>query len=119
MTGQEKITKLTLDEMIRRAEQVKEAKSKNNTKELYIESLDGTIVLSKPTRSQVADALDMGSSESDAYLIYECVKEPSLKVRNCRRHMVVLSHLTSWTRYLNRENLQTSQKSVGVCRIFR
>lgn len=79
MTGQEKITKLTLDEMIRRAEQVKEAKSKNNTKELYIESLDGTIVLSKPTRSQVADALDMGSSESDAYLIYECVKEPSLK----------------------------------------
>ena len=34
MTGQEKHTRLTLDEMIRRSEQVKEAKSKNKTKEL-------------------------------------------------------------------------------------
>ena len=34
MTGQEKHTRLTLDEMIRRSEQVKEAKNKNKTKEL-------------------------------------------------------------------------------------
>ena len=51
MTGQEKHTRLTLDEMIRRSEQVKEAKSKNKTKELYVESLDGTITITKPTRS--------------------------------------------------------------------
>ena len=45
MTGQEKHTRLTLDEMIRRSEQVKEAKNKNKTKELYVESLDGTITI--------------------------------------------------------------------------
>ena len=49
MTGQEKHTRLTLDEMIRRSEQVKEAKSKNKTKELYVESLGGTITITKPT----------------------------------------------------------------------
>ncbi len=82
MTGQEKMTKLTLDEMIRRAEQLKEAKSKNNTKELYVESLGGTVTISKPTRNQVADAFKMESNEADAYLVYECMKEPSLKSKN-------------------------------------
>ena len=74
MTGQEKHTRLTLDEMIRRSEQVKEAKSKNKTKELYVESLDGTITITKPTRNQVNDAMNMDaySGESDAYLVYEC-----------------------------------------------
>ena len=81
MTGQEKHTRLTLDEMIRRSEQVKEAKSKNKTKELYVESLDGTITITKPTRNQVNDAMNMDASsgESDAYLVYECVTEPPLK----------------------------------------
>ena len=36
MTGQEKHTRLTLDEMVRRAEQVKESKNQNKTKELYV-----------------------------------------------------------------------------------
>ena len=68
MTGQEKHTRLTLDEMIRRSEQVKEAKNKNKTKELYVESLDGTITITKPTRNQVNDAMNMDASsgESDA-----------------------------------------------------
>ena len=81
MTGQEKHTRLTLDEMIRRSEQAKEAKSKNKTKELYVESLDGTITITKPTRNQVTDAMNMDASsgESDAYLVYECVTEPPLK----------------------------------------
>ena len=81
MTGQEKHTRLTLDEMIRRSEQVKEAKSKNKTKELYVESLGGTITITKPTRNQVNDAMNMDaySGESDAYLVYECVTEPPLK----------------------------------------
>ena len=81
MTGQEKHTRLTLDEMIRRSEQVKEAKNKNKTKELYVESLDGTITITKPTRNQVNDAMNMDASsgESDAYLVYECVTEPPLK----------------------------------------
>ena len=81
MTGQEKHTRLTLDEMIRRSEQVKEAKNKNKTKELYVESLDGTITITKPTRNQVNDAMNMDaySGESDAYLVYECVTEPPLK----------------------------------------
>ena len=73
MTGQEKHTRLTLDEMIRRSEQVKEAKNKNKTKELYVESLDGTITITKPTRNQVNDAMNMDASsgESDAYQVYE------------------------------------------------
>ena len=81
MTGQEKHTRLTLDEMIRRSEQVKEAKNKNKTKELYVESLDGTITITKPTINQVNDAMNMDASsgESDAYLVYECVTEPPLK----------------------------------------
>ena len=73
MTGQEKHTRLTLDEMIRRSEQVKEAKNKNKTKELYVESLDGTITITKPMN------MDAYSGESDAYLVYECVTEPPLK----------------------------------------
>ena len=62
MTGREKHTRLTLDEMIRRSEQVKEAKSKNKTKELYVESLDGTITITKPTRNQVNDAMNMDAT---------------------------------------------------------
>ena len=66
MTGQEKHTRLTLDEMIRRSEQAKEAKSKNKTKELYVESLDGTITITKPTRNQVNDAMNMDAMEQSA-----------------------------------------------------
>ena len=62
MTGQEKYTRLTLDEMVRRAEQIKEAKNKNKTKEMYVSRLDGTIVISKPTRNQVSDVRNFDGS---------------------------------------------------------
>lgn len=79
MTEQEKHTRLTLDEMMKRAEQIKEAKEKNKTKELYIERLDATIVIKKPSRNQIADIQSLEASEADAYLVYECVSEPLLK----------------------------------------
>ena len=39
MTGQEKHTRLTLDEMIRRSEQVKEAKNKNKQRNCTLKAL--------------------------------------------------------------------------------
>lgn len=85
MTEQEKYTRLTLDEMMKRAEQVKEAKTKNATKELYVERLGGTIVIKKPSRNLIADTQSVETSEADAFLVYECVSEPPLKSKELQK----------------------------------
>ncbi len=75
----EKYTKLTLDEMIRRKEQVMAAKKKPAKRELYIESLDGVITIAEQPRSVFADIQEMSASEADAYAILQGVVEPDLK----------------------------------------
>lgn len=74
-------TKLTLDELIRRKMQIQEAKRQRKTKELYIESLDGTITLTEPTKELMVDVTNMdGDSYSiNKYVVYNCVSEPCLK----------------------------------------
>ncbi|MEW8957784.1 MAG: phage portal protein [Moorella sp. (in: firmicutes)] len=71
------MAQVKLSDLIAQAEKRKEQKKVR--KQLYIKSLDGEITVEKPSRALCLDALDMGSNEGDAYLVYECVVEPSLK----------------------------------------
>lgn len=75
----DKKTKITLDELIRRKEQMLATKKQKKTCELYVESLDGVITVTEPDRSLVNDCRNMKSGEGDPYLLYQCVVEPDLK----------------------------------------
>ena len=70
-------TKITLKELLRRKEQMLESKKTPKTKELYVKSLDGTITVEGPTSALAKDAQEM--EQGDAYLVFECVKDPCLK----------------------------------------
>lgn len=73
-------TKLTLDELIRRKMQIQEAKRQRKTKELYIESLDGTITLTEPSREVLSDASQIEDAYAvNRYVVYNCVTSPNLK----------------------------------------
>ncbi len=75
-----KKTKLTLDELLRRKEQIMEAKKTKRTKELYISSLDASIIIEEPEAAVCRDARDMeDSDEGDVYICYNSIKEPNLK----------------------------------------
>jgi len=70
--------KVTLDELIKNA--LEKKKGGRKTKKRFVQSLNGCIGIEKPDRKLCLDALDMDdSAEADAYLVYECVIEPSLK----------------------------------------
>ena len=66
-----KNTKITLEELIRRKEQMLESKKKPKTETLYIKSLDGTITIESPTAAMAREAQDM--ENGDAYMVYSCV----------------------------------------------
>ena len=70
-------TKITLKELLRRKEQMLEAKKIPKTKELYINSLGGTITVEGPTSALAKDAQEMDNG--DVYLVYQCVTDPCLK----------------------------------------
>jgi hypothetical protein len=72
-----KQTKITLQELLKRKEQMIEAKKQPKTAELFIKSLGGTITIEAPTAALARDAQEMDSG--DAYLVYQCVTEPCLK----------------------------------------
>ena len=72
-------TKITLQELISRKEQMLESKRKPKTATLYIRSLDGTITIESPTAELARDAQEMDNG--DAYMVYSCVIEPCLKSR--------------------------------------
>lgn len=73
-------TKITLDVLLARKEQAKEDKRKHATRELYVESLDGTITIKAPTRAILSDARNTDDDTlADRYLVYQCVVEPNLK----------------------------------------
>ena len=75
-----KDTKITLDLLLARKEQSKEDKNKKNRRELYIPSLDGTIIVKPPTRATLSEAKDSDDDAlADRYLVYECIVEPDLK----------------------------------------
>ena len=74
-----KTTKITLEELIRRKEQMLERKKKPKTLTLYIKSLDGTITIESPTAALARESQDMDNG--DSYMVYSCVTEPCLKSR--------------------------------------
>jgi len=80
MTKQKKIT---LQELIRRKEQMLEAKKTPKKAELYIKSLDGVITIEAPTSALARDAQDMEAG--DNFLVYQCVVDPCLKSKELQK----------------------------------
>lgn len=68
--------KVTITKLIAEADKLKN--KRKETKELYVKSLGGTILIEEPKQSLCLDALDMGPG-GDEYLVMECVIEPNLK----------------------------------------
>ncbi len=83
--SKESIKKITLADFIARKEQSQRDKRTPKTDELYIESLGGTITVEEPNMSLIEDTTTFTSgegiseNEADAYLVYQSVREPSLK----------------------------------------
>lgn len=76
----DKKTKITLEELVRRKMQKLDAKKKPKTEELYIDSLEGTVTITAPTRAVIMDAQGMDDAlESDAYFVLQLVTDPPLK----------------------------------------
>ena len=73
----DKNTKITLAELIKRKEQVLEAKKSPKKARIYVKSLDGEIIIKAPTKSLATEAAEM-ENDGDAHLVYECVAEPDL-----------------------------------------
>ena len=78
-----KNTKITLEELMRRKEQMLEAKSKPKKGTLYIKSLDGTISIESPTAALAREAQEMDNG--DTYMVYSCVTEPCLKSKELQQ----------------------------------
>lgn len=76
-----KDTKLTLQELMRRKEQMLEAKKTKKTLDLYVKSIDAVITIEEPDGALCRDANDMEAGEGDKYMCYECIKEPNLKAK--------------------------------------
>jgi len=70
-------TKITLAELMRRKEQMLESKKKKKSRELYVKSLDGTIIVEAPSAALARDAQEM--ENGDVYVVFQCVVEPNLK----------------------------------------
>lgn len=80
-----KNTKLTLAELLRRKEQMLEAKKTKKTLDLHIKSLDAVITIEEPSGALCRDANDMEPGEGDKYMCYECIKEPNLKSQEAQQ----------------------------------
>ena len=73
-----KHTKITIEELVRRKEQMLKSKQQKKTKDLYVKSLDGAITIVEPDAALARDAQEMEES-GDTYIVYSCVTEPCLK----------------------------------------
>ena len=74
-----KTTKLTLAELMRRKEQIVNAKKTKKTADLHINSLDAVITVEEPSGALCRDVQGMEAGEGDKYMCYECIVEPNLK----------------------------------------
>lgn len=75
----EKYEKIQLETLLDRKERLLQARKAPEKKELYVKSLNGTIVIERPSLSLCTDAAKMEGEAADAYMVYQCVKEPNLK----------------------------------------
>lgn len=95
----DKNTKLTLDELIRRKEQIIMQRKLSDSKELYVEHLGGTITITAPDEGIMSDLADMDPATANKYIVYQCVKEPCLKskelqaVYECAEGMDIVNKL--------------------------
>jgi hypothetical protein len=90
--SKDKMNKVTLKDLIARAEQSKA--DKKELRQLYVTSLDGTITIIKPDRAMVLEAMDMGNEEDgDRYLVYNCVVDPNLKDKDLQNAYKTVSPL--------------------------
>lgn len=88
--SKERMTKITLQHLIAKAEQRKT--DKKELRQLYIKSQDGTITIMKPDRGLVLEAMNMDDeTDGDRYLIYNCVVEPNLKDKELHKAYNVIS----------------------------
>jgi len=69
--------KLSIGDLIANVDKIKSKKSE--IRELYVKSLDATVIITKPTRSIILDSNDLGNEGANLFLVYECVTEPSFK----------------------------------------
>ncbi len=67
---------LTINDVIKRKEQIK--KKRNAKKRLYVESLDGEIVVTTPSRELCLESIDMDGYEGDKYIVYNSIVEPNI-----------------------------------------
>ena len=70
-------TKITLNELLRRKEQMLESKKTPKRAQVYVRSLDGTITIEAPPAALARDAQSM--DDADRYMVYQCVIDPNLK----------------------------------------
>lgn len=69
--------KITIKELIAKKDELKN--KKDETKELYIKSLDANITIRKPDKALCMDAMDMGLKGGDEFMVYHSVIDPKLK----------------------------------------
>jgi len=73
----QKKTRLTLEELLKNKEELIKRKSKKQTKDLYIKSLNATITIQGMDDGMAKDIADM--EDGDEYVVYNCVVSPNLK----------------------------------------
>ena len=105
----DKNTKITLAELIKRKEQVLEAKKSPKKARIYVKSLDGEIIIKAPTKSLATEAAEM-ENDGDAHLMNVLPSRIYIQ-RNFKTHTVVhipkkllknssmraKSHLSRWS----------------------
>lgn len=76
--------KVTLEDLIARKEEIQA--NKNKTVKMYIKSLDGYVVMQKPDRKLIADAMEADNGiESNIHLVYNTMVEPNLKDKDTQK----------------------------------
>lgn len=82
--------KVTLEQLIKQKD-----KLQGNKKEainVYVESLEGYVVLNKPDRQLIADAQAMDNAfESNIHLVTYCLVEPDLKDKEAQKAFGVIT----------------------------
>ncbi|OCZ53792.1 hypothetical protein [Dehalobacter sp. TeCB1] len=74
-----KPAKVTVSDLIKNADSIRQEKKQCKTKDLYVKGLDGVVTISQPTDEIIEDALELPGKEGDRYLLYNCIVEPNLK----------------------------------------
>ena len=81
--AKKELNKLTIEDILKRKKFFEE--KKQETKELYIKSLDSTITIKKPSKELLIDCLSMeDEGDGDTYLVYESIVSPDLHSKELR-----------------------------------